>query len=267
MRILLMIVVALYSLSATAQDSSKDSHALCQKGDLEACMNHAYYGEFEAESKPFPKSGIKLLKSACKKEDARACVGLGSVLRREPKPDLKSAREAFQKACDIAQSTKSKSELGSGVESILTGKSTLQGACVSVMELGCEMEGNDACKAWYAEAIKSSPRQCATPCDHVGLGGKPCCKAWSSECERSSTIVNAKLKKVGKSIMDTCFGDPEKRPRVIRVELYVTQSRVLWSDLRLGDEYKNESACVRAEFKRLSFGRLPAPTQTRFLMR
>lgn len=147
MRILLMIVVALYSLSATAQDSSKDSHALCQKGDLEACMNHAYYGEFEAESKPFPKSGIKLLKSACKKEDARACVGLGSVLRREPKPDLKSAREAFQKACDIAQSPKSKSELGSGVESILTGKSTLQGACVSVMELGCEMEGNDACKA------------------------------------------------------------------------------------------------------------------------
>jgi hypothetical protein len=267
MRIVLMIVLALYSLGATAQDSSKDSRALCEKGDLEACMNHAYYREFEAEPKPFPKSGLKLLKSACKKEDARACVGLGSVLRRGSKPDLKSAKEAFQKACDIAQSPKSQSALGSGIESTLTGKSTLPGACVSVMEVGCEMEGRDACKAWYAEAIKSCPRQCATPCDHVGLGGKPCCKAWSSECERSSAMINAKLKTVGKSIMDSCFGDSEKRPRVVRVELYVTQSRVLWSDIQLGEEHEKEAACIRAEIKKLSLGRLPAPTQTRVMMR
>lgn len=267
MRILLMIVLALYSLSARAQDSSRDTRKLCQEGDLEACVSHAYYREFEANPKPFPKSGLKLLKSACRKENSRACVGLGSVLRREPKPDMESAKDAFQKACDIAQSPKSQSALGSGIESTLTGKSTLPGACVSVMEVRCEMEGRDACKAWYAEAIKSCPRQCATPCDHVGLGGKPCCKAWSSECERSSAMINAKLKTVGKSIMDSCFADPEKRPRVVRVELYVTQSRVLWSDLQLGDEHEKEAACIRAEFKRLSFGRLPAPTQTRVLMR
>ena len=267
MRIVLMIVLALYSLSATAQDSSLDTRRLCVEKDLEACMNHAYYREFEAEPKAFPRNGLKLLRSACKKENSRACVALGTVLRREPKPDLKSAKDAFQKACDIAQSPKSKSELGSGVESSLTGKSTLPGACVSVMEVRCEMEGTDACKAWYAQAIKSCPRQCATPCDHVGLGGKPCCKAWSSECERSRAMVDAKLKKIGKSIMDSCFGDSEKRPRAIRVELYVTQSRVLWSDLQLGDEHAKEAACIRAETNKLSFGRLPAPTQTRFLIR
>jgi len=264
MRAFFILLLLTFPQTLWAQDKPANVRAQCAKGDLESCIDHAYFRGFEDKPKSFPASGVKALTRACKSKNSRACFALGSVHRDTPKSDLKKARESFERACELDRDPARTSGIGAAPTTDIHGQPNTPASCISVMEMDCALNGLEACQAWLTVAQRACPRRCAKPCDHVGLGGRPCCEEWTSDCEEARKIVDQELKKVGQTIANHCF-DWKIIPKRLRVEVFVKPNQVVWSGVQ-DAEHQKEVACIAKELAALKFVRLPGPTTTRFMV-